>query len=307
MDGAWPAAMLTLNRMATATEAMILTAPLPLSFYLLPSTFYPFLPSSFFLFPFPGRGGPSTRRALVPSKAQQGDPTMKLACFPILALAACLTLSPAAARAAAALQRDTETVDRTYPLGAGGELRLNNFSGKIVITGSNRGNVAIHAVRRATRERLENIHLDIQADGSRIRIDANKRDKSWDRHDDNVVETDFEIEVPDDANLDVNAFSSDIRISNVHGRQKVHSFSGGVTLRDAAGPIDAETFSGDIDVDLAPNASGRVDFDTFSGDLTSDIPMAYRSGGRRGAHGEIGSGGTNTLKFHTFSGDVHIK
>jgi DUF4097 and DUF4098 domain-containing protein YvlB len=229
---------------------------------------------------------------------------MKLAYFPIVAVAACITLCPANARAG---QRETETVDRTYPMGPGGELRLNNFSGKIVITGSNRGNVAIHAVRRATRDRLDNIHLDIQADSSRIRIEANKRDDSSDRHNDNVVETDFEIEVPEDANLDINAFSSDVRVSNVHGRQKLHTFSGAVTLRDAVGPIDAETFSGDIEVDLASNASGRIDFDTFSGDLTSDLPMSYKSGNRRGAHGEIGSGGANTLKFHTFSGDVHIK
>lgn len=233
---------------------------------------------------------------------------MKLSCFPILTAAACLALCPVAARAAVSgEQRETETVDRTYPVGPGGELRLNNFSGKIVITGSNRGNVAIHAVRRATRDRLDNIHLEIEATGSTIRIDANKRDESWDRHNDNVVETEFEIEVPEDMALDVNAFSSDVGVSNVHGRQKLHTFSGPVTLRDAVGPIDAQTFSGDIEVDLAPNASGRVDFDTFSGDLTSDIPMVYRSGGRRGAHGEIGSGGTNTLRFHTFSGDVHIK
>ena len=231
----------------------------------------------------------------------------RLACLPVVAAAACLILSPVAARPASGEQRETETIDRTYPMGSGGELRLSNFSGKIVITGSNRGNVEVHAVRRATRDRLENIRLDIQADGSQIRIEANKRSESWDRRNDNVVETDFEIEVPEDVNLDVNAFSSDIRISNVRGRQKVHSFSGGVTLRDAAGPIDAETFSGDIDVDLAPNASGRVDFDTFSGDLTSEITMAFRSGNRRGARGEIGSGGSNTFKFHTFSGDVHIK
>jgi len=229
---------------------------------------------------------------------------MKTAYFPIVAIAACLALPPATASAG---QRETETVDRSYPMGPGGELRLNNFSGKIVITGSNRGDVAIHAVRRATRERLQGIHLDIQADGSRIKIEANKRDDSWDRHNDNVVETDFEIEVPEGTDLDVNAFSSEVRISNVHGKQKVHTFSGAVTIRDAASSIDAETFSGDIDVDLAQNASGRVDFDTFSGDLTSDVPMSYKSGGRRGAHGEIGTGSTNTLKFHTFSGDVHIK
>ena len=235
---------------------------------------------------------------------------MRLACFPAVAIAACLTSAFAAepaSRFGETAQKETETVDRTYPMGSGGELRLNNFSGRIVITGSNRGDVAIHAVRRGTRERLQNIRLDIQADASRIRIEANKRDESWDRHEDNVVETEFTIEVPEDINVDINAFSSDVRISNVRGRQKVHTFSGAVDVRDAAGSVDAETFSGDIDVDLAPNVGGRVDFDTFSGDLTSDIPMAYRSGSRRGAHGEIGSGGANTFKFHTFSGDVHIK
>src|SRR6266508_2399520 len=121
---------------------------------------------------------------------------MRLTCIPILMTAAiCVTAGPAARAEEPGAQR--ETVDRTYPMGPGGELRLNNFSGKIVITGSNRGNVAIHAVRRGTRERLENIHLDIQADASRIRIEANKRDDSSDRHNDNVVETDFEIEVPE--------------------------------------------------------------------------------------------------------------
>ena len=233
---------------------------------------------------------------------------MRLSAFALLTIAACLTLSPASALAARdEQQRETETVDRTYPMGPGGELRLNNFSGKIVITGSNRGNVAIHATRRATRDRLDNIHLDIQADGSRIRIEANKRDESSDRHNDNVVETEFAIEVPDDVNLDIHAFSSDVLITNVHGRQRVKTFSGSVDLRDASGSVDAETFSGDIDLALGPNGGGRVDFDTFSGDLTSDVPMAYKSGGRRGAHGEIGSGGPNTLKFHTFSGDVRIK
>jgi DUF4097 and DUF4098 domain-containing protein YvlB len=232
---------------------------------------------------------------------------MKLCCLSVMMTAAIFVAVPAARAAEPGAQRETETVDRTYPMGPGGELRLNNFSGKIVITGSNRGNVAIHAVRRATRERLESIRLDIQADASRIRIEANKRDESSDRHNDNVVETDFEIEVPEDTNLDIGAFSSEVRVSNVRGRQKIHTFSGAVTLRDATGPIDADTFSGDIDVDLAPNASGRVDFDTFSGQLSADMPMTYKSGGRRGVHGEIGSGGSNTFRFHTFSGDVRVK
>ena len=123
-------------------------------------------------------------------------------------------------------QKQTEQVDRNFPFQPGGQLTLKNFSGTIHITGSNRANVVIHAVRRATRERLDHIHLDIRATDSEIAIEANKRDDSWREHNDNVVETDFEIEVPQRTTLDVHGFSSEIHVESVEGRQKLYSFSG---------------------------------------------------------------------------------
>src|SRR4051794_30412727 len=106
---------------------------------------------------------------------------MKSAPLPaIFAFVALAALAPAAQAApAAGEQKETEQVDRNFPFKPGGELRLKNFSGKIHITGSNRTNVVVHAVRRATRERLDDIHLDIEATESRIEIEANKKDSSW--------------------------------------------------------------------------------------------------------------------------------
>ncbi len=260
---------------------------------------------------------------------------MKTAWIPVL-----LTLAvpgsfafagPAAAPGAAVLdQKETETVDRNFPLEPGGELKLNNFSGRIHITGSNRNNVVIHAVRRATRDRLERIHLDIQAASSRISIEANKRDDSWSEHNDNIVETTFEIEVPQRTELDINAFSSDVHVENVSGRQRLHTFSGTIQVDDASARVDAETFSGeikadfqrtasspdlrmktfsgDIEVRLASSAQGRIDFTTFSGSLDTSLPMRYRSGNKRSVRGELAAGGgSNELNFHTFSGDVRLR
>jgi DUF4097 and DUF4098 domain-containing protein YvlB len=227
-------------------------------------------------------------------------------------------------------QKETEQVDRSFPLQAGGELTLKNFSGRIRIVGSNRNDVTIHAVRRATRERLDNIRLDIQASASEIAIEANKRSSRWHEKDENVVETTFDIEVPQQTRLDVHAFSSDVHVENVSAPQKLYSFSGTIDVDAAAGRIDAETFSGeikadlqrdaaspalhmktfsgDIEVRLAASAQGLVDFSSFSGSLDTNLPMRYRSGSRRNVRGELGAGGaTNDLEFRTFSGDVRIR
>ena len=99
---------------------------------------------------------------------------------------------------AAAAADETERFQRTVPLAPGGTLKLNNFSGHVTITGTDRSEVVIDAVRRAPRERLDRIKLDVQASGSTVRIQANKKVSSswWDWRGNNVVETDMEIQVP---------------------------------------------------------------------------------------------------------------
>ena len=62
---------------------------------------------------------------------------------------------------------------------AGGTVTLENFSGRVEITGEPRSDVAIVAIRKATRERLDRIKLDIRSDGRSVTIEANKRDTDW--------------------------------------------------------------------------------------------------------------------------------
>ena len=210
---------------------------------------------------------------------------------------------PAAARGK---QQETERVDRTAQIRAGGQLRLKNFSGRVTITGSNRADVAVHALRRATRDRLDHIKLDIQETSTGVTIEANRRDGDWRERDNNVVETEFDIEVPADIAVDVEVFSSDVSVRDVRGPQRVHTFSGAVDLSGAEKDIDAETFSGDITVKLVQGASASIDFDSFSGSIDTNVPMNYRSTSRRHVRADIGAGGTD-YHFKTFSGDVRIK
>lgn len=225
---------------------------------------------------------------------------------------------------AAAQQRETEQVDRTIPFQPGGTLRLKNFSGDIRITGSDSSDVTMHAVRRATRERLDRIRLTIETTGSVITINANDRQDDGERRN-NVVETSFEIRVPRQTSLDVNAFSSPITVEDVQGRHNVQTFSGDLRLWKMAGPVraktfsgtirleststgddlDLDTFSGDVELRLPPTAGADVHFNSFSGGIDSDLPLTLISQSRRNLLATLNGGGAD-VHVKTFSGDVRL-
>jgi hypothetical protein len=228
---------------------------------------------------------------------------MKFTHIPAIAILGALVLG---APSTASAQTETERVDRTVQIRAGGQVRLRNFSGKVTITGSNRGDMVVHAVRQATRDRLDHIKLDITETGSGVSIEANRKDDSWRDRDNNVVDTDLEIQVPTDVTLDVDVFSSDVVVKDVRGRQRVHTFSGKIDVSGAEAALDAETFSGSIAVGLAQGVGANVDFDSFSGSLNSDVPMVFRSSDRHHTRADIGAGGTD-YHFKTFSGSLRIK
>src|SRR6188474_163824 len=146
-------------------------------------------------------------------------------------LAALVVASPAAAQRDNDRDRgprDTETIDRTLPMPAGGTLRLKTFSGRVKITGGSGDQLVVHAVRRATRDRLDDIKLEITQSGATIEIDANHR--LVERRNDNVVETDFEIQVPSKTELDIKTFSAPVTVTGVNGRFTVDSFSASVRI-----------------------------------------------------------------------------
>lgn len=229
---------------------------------------------------------------------------IKMACISAIALVGVVGLSTPAF---ASEQQGTERVDRTASIRAGGQLRVKNFSGRVTITGSSRGDVSIHAIRRAPRERLDHIKLDIRETASGVTIEANQKDAEWQDHNNNVVDTELDIQVPEDVRLDIDVFSSDVHVTDVTGAQRLHTFSGTIGITGATASIDAETFSGNIELQIVQGVGGQVDFDSFSGNLRSDAGITTRTASRRRVTGVIGTGGSNDYHFKTFSGDVRIR
>ena len=222
-----------------------------------------------------------------------------------------------------AASKETERVEKTVTFSPGGTLKLKNFSGNVEITGEDRADISLVAVRTATRDRLDHVKLDIQTSGDTVTIDANKRDDDWEHHDDNVVDTAFTIKVPKNANLDVDVFSSAVSVAGVSGRHHVHGFSselsvtaapGRLTPRPSAAPsmwrrrrgkrdqtLRAKTFSGDIEVTLPAAATGSVEFDSFSGDMSSSVPMLFQSKSKRSLPCAARVGPNRSCSFHTLA------
>ena len=205
--------------------------------------------------------------------------------------------------------RETETVNRTVPLPAGGTVRLKTFSGRVRITGGQGDQVVIHAVRRATRDRLADIKLEVTQSGSTVEIDANHR--LVERRNDNVVETDFDIQVPARARLDIKTFSAPVTVIGVNGSQHIDGFSSDITIESSefgdGNDLDINTFSGDVRLRLPANARGNIDFNSFSGRFESDLPVTLNSSSRRNFRGALNGGGAGDFRLKTFSGDVIIR
>jgi hypothetical protein len=232
-----------------------------------------------------------------------------------------------AAPVGASAQRQEETVDRTLTVQPGATLRLKTFSGRVDIRAGDGNQVVIKAVRRATADRLRDITLQITQSGNTVDIDANYR--QVERRNDNVVETDFDIQVPRDMTMDLRTFSAPVTVTGVRSRLQVDGFSSRIALREVSGPtrvktfsgevevqaetwtdgddVEINTFSGDVRLRLPGNARGRLNFDSFSGRFDSDLPVTLQSSSRRNFRGDLNGGGNTDFRLKTFSGSVTIQ
>jgi DUF4097 and DUF4098 domain-containing protein YvlB len=145
--------------------------------------------------------------------------------------------------------------------------------------------------------------------GNEIEVNANHQVNE--RDNDNVVETDFDIQLPSRTRLDVNSFSAPIEVTNVQGSHRLKTFSADIQLaaeswNDQDG-IEADSFSGDVRLRLPGNARGAISFDSFSGRFESDLPVTLQSSSRRTFRGEMNGGGSALFRFKTFSGSAEIR
>ena len=230
------------------------------------------------------------------------------------------------------------TSTRRSALAPGGTLRLKNFSGRVTITGTRPAGRVDR--RRPPRDARAPGPHQARHPSPRVRRLVRRRQSaethSWSRSQQQrgrdrlrpsrcrggPASTSTLFSSParrskaSKARTTVHGFSSRVRLDDVTGPVRVHTFSGHGrhpapgSWEPEPAPIDVDTFSGSVRRCTSPTSRrGHASiFNSFSGHLNSDdaADPAYRqSAVARDA--DLGSGsGSTRCAFKTFSGSVRI-
>lgn len=218
-----------------------------------------------------------------------------------------------------------EVFDRMVPLPSGGTLVLENVNGSVTVTGWDRQDVAVHAVKSAaTPEELARVQIDVAAAPGRVAVNT-----VYPPGEAAEVTVTYSLRVPRRVLLgQVATVNGAVRVSGVEGAGELRSVNGDVGVSDSsggfsarttngdihmefarlasAGPLTIETVNGSIGLALPPSASAALDVRCWNGDFHSDLPMsqvtAYRP---REFQGRLGDGGT-PVQLRTVNGAIRI-
>ncbi len=231
--------------------------------------------------------------------------------------------------AAAGFDRASESFSHTYALTPGGRVSLSNVSGNIRITGWDRNEVQLEAVKHAdTEEDLQAMRIDVESRPDVIEIETKYPHHFFGDHHSGWVE--YTLSVPNRARIDsVKLVSGDVRLaglrgdvdaSSVSGEIRAEGLTGAVHLSGVSGRIEANfdrdlgrhvslsTVSGSIVLGLVPDVGADVSADTVSGGIHSELPIEVNQHQWVGQslHGKLGNGDAQ-IDLHTVSGSIELR
>ena len=146
-------------------------------------------------------------------------------------------------------------------------------NGGIHIKGTNRSDVLVRACVQAwgtSDEAAKALASSIKiSEGSEIRADSSTGDSHW--------SVSYDISVPRNTDLKLNAHNGGISIDSVDGRLDFETMNGGVSLRDVSGDVKGKTTNGGVRVALSGASwqGSGLDVQTTNGGVSLIIPESY--------------------------------
>jgi hypothetical protein len=168
-------------------------------------------------------------------------------------------------------------------LTADGSFSLDNVNGPIMITGWDRPEVEVTAVKHGgSPAELGAVKVEAEAGANRVaihtRIPDNERgghwSRAWGRHKNQDLEVDYTIQVPRHARLaDIDSVNGRIEIAGVAGDITTSSVNGQTRVADAVGSLKLDTVNGRITAEFARLKAGQnASFDAVNGQIEVVLP-----------------------------------
>jgi DUF4097 and DUF4098 domain-containing protein YvlB len=251
----------------------------------------------------------------------------------VLGALCALLLAAAQSHAAENRGQFTEEFHQTYTLAAGGRVSLENINGSVRITGWDRNEVKVDAIKYArSKERLNEAKILIDASKDYVSIhteypDHNLtfRDDDWD----NPASVEYTLSVPRNArldqiklingSLDVQGIAGEVRASCINGHLKASGLGGPVKLstinnrvevqfdRLGTSPLELTSVNGDVSLTLPSDSKAELEASTVHGGISNDFGLRVRNHRIVGhdLHGELAGGGTR-IKLTNVNGRIEI-
>lgn len=210
-----------------------------------------------------------------------------------------------------------QSINESMDAAPDGTVFVSNTAGSVEIDGWSRNEVEV------TGQLGRNVEeLIFERDGDDIAIKVRVR-----RNNSHSISTKLIIKVPEKSSVEVHTVSADIDIDNVMGELRLESVSGDIVSAAYAEDIEAETVSGDVEVQgdgkmmrsRLSSVSGDVDVENLSGEISAESvsgDLSVRNGAFNRAfvntvNGEIvyhaGLLEDGRLEVETINGEVDVK
>jgi hypothetical protein len=229
--------------------------------------------------------------------------------------------------------RATEEWTHTYPLTAGGEIRIINTNGRIDIEGVDGTTLEVRAERiargatdAAARELLPRIVIKENVAPDRVSLETERMNGI-------MIGAGFEVRyhvrAPKNALVNVTNTNGQVSVVGISGKVVAHTTNGGVKGTALTGGVDARSTNGGVSVDMASVGPERISLETTNGGVTLMLPEQAKAtvsasctnGGisvgsldnfevseksRRHLEGRLNGGGTE-IELQTTNGGIRLR
>jgi DUF4097 and DUF4098 domain-containing protein YvlB len=229
---------------------------------------------------------------------------------------------------------ETEEFHQTYPLAANGRVELSNINGAVHISGWDRTEVKVDAVKHAwSKKRLDEARIKINSSENSISIRTEYPDHNhtfWnDGQHDQPASVEYTLTVPRNArldtidlvngSLDLEGVSGEIKASCVNGKLAAHNLGGRADLSTVNGkleahverlesPLEVSSVNASVLVTLPSDAKADLEASTVNGSISDDfgLPVTKHQFVGRDLRGELGGGGPH-VRVSNVNGRIEIK
>jgi DUF4097 and DUF4098 domain-containing protein YvlB len=236
-------------------------------------------------------------------------------------------IAAALASLALAATASAQDFQKTYRIGAGGQIRIGNVSGDVIMTGYDGDSIVVTGTKKGRDRDM----VEVEDRSGTANVDIGVK---YPKHCNCDASIRFEVQVPRSVKYDfdhIGSVSGDVKVTGVTGRLNANTVSGDVHITDVSGSVSAtavsgdvkveisrldgsddmkfNTVSGDVSVTLPGSLDADVDMSSFSGSIKTDFGIEVKSeryGSRNSARAKLGDG-SRRLKMSSVSGDLSLR